>query len=285
VWNKHCHLFNAIFLSGPAFDHLYSGASSDTKQLESARRQTELPTDDWPYLYLKKRGVSGFYLSMIALFTILSIAGICCAEPRMLRSVKSSVDGEMFFFGMAFLLIETRLVTQMNLVWGATWLTSAIVFASILFMVLLGTVLMQMRPLASPIPEIGLFGALLLTYMAPTQQLLSQNISLRLALSVLFAGLPIFFASICFAIRFKKRNDQETAFGWNLLGAVIGGLLEFLSMAIGLRSLTIIAMACYGAAILAGRNRLSVEFAHVKKKASFVQKRGSKNKAAQAIFR
>jgi hypothetical protein len=216
-------------------------------------RQTELPTDDWPYLYLERRGVSSFYLGMIAIFVVLSIGGIYLAAPQMFRGATSSVDGEMFFFGLAFLLLETKLVTQMNLVWGSTWLTSAVVFAAILLMILLGTILMQMRSLGTPLPEIGLLSTLLLTYLVPTQWLLWQDIGTRLALSILFVGLPIFFASICFAIRFRNRNAQEIAFGWNLLGAVVGGLLEYISMSLGFRALTLVAMVAYLLAFLIGR--------------------------------
>lgn len=252
VLNRHYKLFNEVFLSGPAFDHIHTSVAVNEAMLDRARL-TELPTDDWPYLYLERRGVSSFYLGMIAIFVVLSIGGIYFAAPQMFRGATSSVDGEMFFFGLAFLLLETKLVTQMNLVWGATWLTSAVVFAAILLMILLGTILMQMRPLGTPLPEIGLLSTLLLTYLVPTQWLLWQDIGTRLALSILFVGLPIFFASICFAIRFRNRNAQEVAFGWNLLGAVVGGLLEYLSMALGFRALTLVAMVAYLLAFLIGR--------------------------------
>jgi hypothetical protein len=252
VLKRHYKLFNEVFLSGPAFDHIHTSVAVNEVMLDLAR-QTELPTDDWPYLYLERRGVSSFYLGMIAIFVVLSIGGIYLAAPQMFRGATSSVDGEMFFFGLAFLLLETKLVTQMNLVWGSTWLTSAVVFAAILLMILLGTILMQMRPLGTPLPEIGLLSTLLLTYLVPTQWLLWQDIGTRLALSILFVGLPIFFASICFAIRFRNRNAQEIAFGWNLLGAVVGGLLEYISMSLGFRALTLVAMVAYLLAFLIGR--------------------------------
>ena len=45
---------------------------------------------------------------------------------------RRGIDVEMFLFGLAFLLLETRSVTAMNLAWGATWLTSAVVFFAVL---------------------------------------------------------------------------------------------------------------------------------------------------------
>ena len=60
------------------------------------------------------------------------------------------------------------------------------------------------------------------------------------------------FAAACFAIRFKTRPNSSVAFGWNLLGAVLGGLLEFLAMDFGLRAMVLVALAAYAVAILLG---------------------------------
>lgn len=109
----------------------------------------------------------------------------------------------MFLFGLAFLLLETKLVTQISLLWGATWITSAVVFGAILLMVLLGTLLMQIRPIPFSAAAAGLVVTLLLTYLIPTGWLLARTPPARLALSILFAGSPVFsrpYASrFCFA--------------------------------------------------------------------------------------
>src|SRR6185369_13761650 len=73
---------------------------------------------------------------------------------------------------------------------------------------------------------------------------------MRLAFSGIFVGAPIFFASACFALLFRSRAQADVAFGWNLLGAVAGGLLEFLSMVIGIKSLTLLALIAYLVAFL-----------------------------------
>jgi hypothetical protein len=139
----------------------------------------------------------------------------------------------MLLFGLAFLLIETKFVTTMNLVWGAAWLTSAVVFGAILAMILIGTVLMELRPLPWVWAATGFVLALFATYSVPTEALVGCSTAIRLMLSVLMVGGPIFFASVCFALRFRVRPAADIAFGWNLLGAVAGGLLEFLSMSLG----------------------------------------------------
>jgi hypothetical protein len=101
----------------------------------------------------------------------------------------------------------------------------------------------------------GLIVSLLVVYALPTQMLLVSSLVVRLALSVAFVGAPIFFAAACFALLFRERSPAGTAFGWNLLGAVAGGLLEFTSMAVGLKALLLVALAAYLGATLAHLRR------------------------------
>ncbi len=91
---------------------------------------------------------------------------------------------------------------------------------------------------------------MLVTYWVPTEALVGRTAPVRLLLSVLLVGGPIFFASVCFALRFRARPAADIAFGWNLLGAVAGGLVEFFSMSLGLKALTLIAVVAYLTAFL-----------------------------------
>ncbi len=241
-------LFNRIYMAGPAFaqrdgEARRAAAPAFLKQLANL----ELPTDDWPYLYLATRGVSSFYLSLAGVFALLCGLAVALVSPVMRSSFSGpgGVDGPMFLFGAGFLLLETRAVTDMGLLWGSTWLTSAVVFASILAMLLLATLLAAARKLAAGISMAGVIVSLLVAYAIPTERLLGSDVALKLALSVLFIGTPIFFAGLSFAALFRDRGEADRAFGWNLLGAVAGGLLELLSMAIGLKALLLVALAAY----------------------------------------
>ena len=213
---------------------------------------TEIPTDDWPYLYLSRRGISGFYLALIGIFGSLAVLGVSLTSREMRMSLRGGrqADREMFLFGLAFLLLETKAVTGMNLVWGATWLTSAIVFGSILLTILLATVATELRPIPWRASAAALVGSLLAVYACPVELLLGFAPAARLAFSLVYVGIPIFFAATTFALLFREREDSAIAFGWNVLGAVAGGLLEFLSMAIGLRALFLVALAAYLTAFL-----------------------------------
>lgn len=245
---------HAMFFSGAAFTkQIEDGPQRPTMEdVAAITAKTELPSDDWPFLYLTKRGISGFYATLMALFGAIAVVSVALFSPQMRRSLfKGGMDLEMFLFGVAFLLLETRSVTAMNLAWGATWLTSAIVFGAILLMVLLGTIAMAIRPLSWNFSMVGLVLSLGVAIVVPTSSLLALEPALRLGASVLLVGSPVFFASTCFALRFKARAEPDAAFGWNLIGAVAGGLTEFLSMAVGLRALLYIALAAYlGVALL-----------------------------------
>ena len=249
-------MFNAVFMVGPAFAPADAPGDPSLWQSEAARAL--LPSDDWPYLYLPERGINAFYLSMMVILAGLAALTILAVSPEMRGSLRGGrgIDLEMFLYGFAFLLIETKFVTAMNLLWGATWITSAVVFGSILGVILVGTLLTDRKPIPFPAAGAGLIAALLVAYFMPLQLLLSSSTALRLILSVLLVGTPVLFASFCFAERFKAKPAADLAFGWNLLGAVLGGLTEFFSMTLGFRALTLVAVAAYLGALLIGQRAI-----------------------------
>jgi hypothetical protein len=254
---EHYKLFSRIYMCGPGFAHVDGEArrAGFADYLAEIREQVELPSDDWPYLYLERRGIGAFYLWLALAFAVVAVVGVAAASPEMRRGLRSgrAVDWPMLLFGAGFLLIETRAVTEMNLLWSATWLTSAVVFASILATVLAATLLAAARPVPYEWGTLGLALALLVTWAVPTAALLQVDAAVRLAFSVAFVGVPVFFASLCFVALFRQRPNSSTAFGWNLLGAVAGGLLELGAMALGFKALHLVALLAYLLAFLAWR--------------------------------
>jgi hypothetical protein len=249
-------MFNEIFVNGPAFEHLRSPAlKAEAERIMERSALTEIPTDDWPFLYLNARQPPAFYVSMIAVLLLLSAVALVASSPNLARGHFRGFDAEMFLFGAAFLLLETKLVTQMNLAWGTTWVTSAVVFGAILATILIGTIAIQFRPLPYSIAAGGLVITLLATYLMPSEWLLIESMPGRLLLSFVFAGAPILFASICFAIRFRSRSESNAAFGWNLAGAVFGGLIESMSMVTGIRAMALVALLAYLTSFLIVRSK------------------------------
>jgi hypothetical protein len=67
----------------------------------------------------------------------------------------------------------------------------------------------------------------------------------------LVVPLPIFFAGLVFSGTFKRTANPSAVFGANLVGAMVGGFAEYLSMATGSRSLVAIVIGAYSVSFLA----------------------------------
>jgi hypothetical protein len=67
--------------------------------------------------------------------------------------------------------------------------------------------------------------------------------------AVVLAFLPIFAANVVFAKRFTDTADGTAAFGANLLGAMVGGCLEYLALLVGFPGLLLIAALLYTGAV------------------------------------
>jgi predicted membrane-bound spermidine synthase len=256
VIRQHFGMFDHMYLVGNGYRHLNGSKPVTDEDAKQIATMEDIPTDDWPYLYLEGRTISPFYLSVIAAMLAVSLIAVFGISPAMRGTLRSGGDLEMFLFGAAFMLIETRLVTEMNLVWSATWLTSAVVFGSVLLTIIIATILMELRPVAWNTAAAGLVLAMLATWALPTQLMVGLDIVPRLLASILFVGAPVFFASCCFALMFRSREHPDVAFGWNMLGAVAGGLLEFTSMIAGIKAMALLALAIYLVALLAHSRRV-----------------------------
>lgn len=262
VLSRHYGLFNHVFMAGPAFAAVDGDArrAQAPAALARVRTQTELPSDDWPFLYLRQRGITAFYATTALILFALSAAAVLLASRDLRRSVREGgADGEMFALGLGFLLLETASVTAMNLVWGATWRTSAVVFLCVLATVLAAALLVRRRDVPYGAAVVALAVSVLVTYLLPAEAALRAGTLARLGVSLVLVGAPIFFGSICFSRAYAARPAPDRAFGWNILGAVAGGILETASMAIGLRALPLVALGAYLVAYWICRRRTTVE--------------------------
>jgi hypothetical protein len=62
---------------------------------------------------------------------------------------------------------------------------------------------------------------------------------------------PVVFAGLLFSLEFRDETSPAAALGANVLGAVVGGLLENLSLILGMRGLIPITIAIYCVAAVA----------------------------------
>ena len=211
-------------------------------------------TDDHPFLYLRSRTVPGFYLLTILLVALASIV-IVRGAGGPIRQMRPYLD--LFFMGGAFLLLETKNVVQFALLFGTTWLVNALVFAGVLLTVLAAIEVARKTSFARPERLYWLlFVALAVAFVVPQHALLGLAVPLRFVAAVALAFAPIFMANLVFAERFKDSASSTVAFGANLLGAMIGGVLEYTSLVIGYRLLLVVVAALYACAYAFGRRAL-----------------------------
>ena len=102
-----------------------------------------MPTDDWPFLYLREPTIPALNLRGIAIVAVLSLVILLAFAPVR----RARPNGQMFFLGAGFMLLETKGVVHMALLFGATWMVNSIVFFAILTMILLSNLyVLGVRP-------------------------------------------------------------------------------------------------------------------------------------------
>jgi hypothetical protein len=79
----------------------------------------------------------------------------------------------------------------------------------------------------------------------PLRGLLDYGFWIQVAVSGLRVAGPIFFSGIIFARWFARTENSSAALGANLMGAVVGGLSEYSSLALGLNDLYLLALLFY----------------------------------------
>ena len=219
-------------------------------------------TDDKPFLYLRDSSIPSLYrttLILIVLGSALAIAFVLAvnalgagrgAAARLRGQVRDMWSyRDLFLLGAAFLLMETKSVTGFALLFGTTWVVNSLVFGGVLLAVLAAVeVTHRWRTPPLPVMYAVLLGGLALAWLVPSSWLLSLDALARAPVAIAISFLPIFAANIIFASRFADTADAPIAFGTNLLGAIVGGCLEYLSLVFGYRTLLILAAALYVAA-------------------------------------
>jgi hypothetical protein len=220
---------------------------------------SEVPaTDDWPFLYVRRYGIPDFYLETLALILACSVLALLLVGIRPWRLAGYT---DLFLMGVAFLLLETKNVVAFALLFGTTWFVNALVFIGVLLAILAAIEVSRRKVLPQLPLYLALFASLLVAWLVPVDNLLGLAFVPRFVAGVLLGFTPVFIANLVFAQRFRQAGDSPQAFAANLLGAVVGGLLEYSSLLVGYRNLLIVVGVCYALALISGRVRLLWTFA------------------------
>ena len=105
---------------------------------------TPLPSDDWPFLYLRERAIPFVYLFTLTVLLLFSfywvrrlLANARSTVPQSSRDVAKGMNVLMFLLGSGFMLMEVKSISDLSLLFGSTWLVNSVAIASILLMILL----------------------------------------------------------------------------------------------------------------------------------------------------
>lgn len=207
--------------------------------------EIRIPTDDWPFLYLRPNTVPYAYLTVLTLILVTSLVAVRQTFGADLLTSRR-FDPVLFLMGAAFLLLETRMVTELGLLFGSTWIVNASVFAGVLVMVLLANgYVIRRAPSRIQLWYVPLVISLLAVWWLGAGTLNQFSLLTRGILGGLLFALPVFFAGVIVSTLLKRARDVPGALGSNILGSVVGGCLEYLSMYAGLRKMTLLAIALY----------------------------------------
>ncbi len=223
-------------------------------QAALAASPTEFPsgaTDDWPFLYLRDRSIASYYLIALAFVLLVAAVGTALAG-RLVAVPLAAFSPHFFLLGAAFLLLETRSLTIFSLLFGTTWTVNAMAFAAILASVLLAIAANALTRPPRAVLYSGLAAALFIAYVLPPSALLFDPAWLRYLAGAVIAFAPVFFANLVFTASFRDTKTADMAFASNLLGAMVGGVLEYAALIAGYQALLIIVAVLYAAAYLAG---------------------------------
>jgi spermidine synthase len=252
-----------ILLAGPRLDRLNAepvvpdrvlayGQSHDPSPARMHVRDPaiEPASDDWPFLYLRDRHVPQHYLAALALVLLVSVVAVL----GVLRGQPGNWSWEFFFLGAGFMLLQTRAIIQLALLWGSTWVVASLAIAAVLSMALVANFIVSRVEIRRP----WLVGAVLLALLAlngwiPVGSVAFDTLA---AESVFFAVLmfsPILCAGLLFGSWIKRSTYLPRDFGTNLLGAMVGGVAEYLSLVTGFGLLLGLVALFYVSALVARR--------------------------------
>jgi hypothetical protein len=99
-----------------------------------------------------------------------------------------------------------------------------------------------------PIAYLCLFASLIVSYFVAPSAAVGHGVGVSLAYGLLLLS-PVYFAGIVFACSFRVADLAGPAIGANMLGSVLGGWVEYLTMATGIRALALLALLFYLASL------------------------------------
>jgi SAM-dependent methyltransferase len=244
------------FLSGEGVDWDNTEVPSSFRRLvidDWRDLEADPSTDDWPFLYMPVRRYPQTYLAMVLLLLTISLLLV-----RSLAGTETIdlADGRgfslpCFFLGAGFMLVETKAITELALAFGSTWQVVGFTIGAILILAFLANLfVMRLGTPPTALTYTALAGAVVLGLVLSPRVMGAVSPQIDGYLMTGLLTFPLFFSGLAFSSELAKARSVGVAMASNLLGAMLGGFLEYNSMYFGFRSLYVLALALYGLAFL-----------------------------------
>ncbi|MFM8273572.1 MAG: spermidine synthase [Gemmata sp.] len=251
-----------VFVIGDAPGAAEAGVAADPKLAalveewkaaapESLSGDTPLATDDWPYIYLERPTIPVLYFVLAGALTLLCAFGLY--ELKLGGAVKQwgGSSWHFFFLGAGFMLLEVQNVSKAAVVLGNTWAVNAVIISGVMVMILLANLTAARLP---KVPLAPVYALLVLSCVGLYFLDLSRFAFLPYATKALVVGLltslPMLFSGIVFVRSFAVAERKDAALGANLIGSLVGGLLQSVTFVTGIKALLLIVAVLYLAAVL-----------------------------------
>ena len=221
---------------------------SDLFKNKKIYEDVDISTDDWPFFYMSYRIYPISYTILISVIFIISL--IFLKKQTQMSYKKFSFTS--FFLGVGFMLMETKGITELAKIYGSTWVVVSIVITTILFMAYLANLLIIKKAKIS-VNTIYFFliFALLISYFATFIDFYNYPTLLLKFVVPVILTFPVFFSGLAFSKELLSYGSTANALSCNILGAIVGGLLEYNSMYFGFKFLYLLAILFYFFAYLA----------------------------------
>lgn len=207
---------------------------------------TRVTSDDWPYLYLETAHIPSLYYVLIGLMVLIYVRSSRKWEVRRTINVIDRAFWHFFFLGAAFLLLEVQNISKASVVLGNTWQVNAVIITSVLIMALLANWIVHRFTRLPVIPVyILLIGVSISLYFVDLARFGFLPYATKAIVVGALTSLPMLFSGMIFTRSFAETTNRSNALGANLIGALVGALLQSITFVTGVKALLLIVAALY----------------------------------------
>lgn len=212
----------------------------------SLPQTTKVTTDDWPYIYLDSPRIPVLYYLLAGLMLLILYRSSRKWQASDIITRWHRSHWHFFFLGAAFLLQEVQNISKASVVLGNTWETNAVIVSGVLVMALLANWIAHKFPrIQISAVYLALIGICLALYFVDLAQLAFLPYAAKVLVIGSLTTLPMLFSGIIFIRSFASAKGKDEALGANMVGSLVGALIQSVTFVVGIKTLLLIVAGMY----------------------------------------